>query len=71
MLEHGDGLLACFTGAGIGGGIAGQKLDQSRCKLLCGAAWALAFERMPVPLADAEAAMQLLGKEKRLFGPAL
>lgn len=63
MLEQGNGLLACFTGTGIGGSVPGQKLDQSRCQLLCGAAWALTFECMPVPLADTEAAMQLLGEE--------
>lgn len=69
MLDKGCGVLTSWGGSGGLGIIGGQELHQGRGELFRGPAGALAFEAMPLPVVDREAALQLLGQRQGFRRP--
>lgn len=57
MFHQGGGVLAGGGGSGGLGIIGGQELHQGRSELFGGPTGALAFQPMPLPVVDREAAL--------------
>jgi len=69
MFQQGNGLLPPGGPPRQTGIIAGQQLHQGGGDLLGGPARTLGLERMPVALADGQAAVQLFSEGKRALRP--
>jgi hypothetical protein len=64
-----DGPLPCFCSVGLAGIVAAQELHQRCGKLLGGPAGALTFQGVPIPIANRQGALQLLGQILTLIRP--
>lgn len=72
VLNQGDRLLPLRCGQGRSRGVtAVEKLHQSSSKLFSGAPLRLAFESMPIAVADAEQPVQRFGRLLASFRPWL
>ena len=69
MFREGDRPLAGFAGLGLARIVTAQQVHQRRCQLFGGTPWALAFEGMPIPIANRQGALQLLRQVTAVWGP--
>jgi hypothetical protein len=61
VFGQGDGPLPGFRWAGLAGIVAAQKLHKRGGKLLSSSAGPLTFQSVPIPIANRQGALQLLG----------